>query len=404
MHWVCVYVCAPPRRRIHCCCPLAVPQLPPYGSFTCGIGNSSSTHFMERDNSAHMNMLFDVDAVLDVRHSALQTAEMLQLPRLGKVLVLDGVLQFAQADEANYHEMMVHVPMAHVIDQAVDVDRATGSAEDVAVHAMGSVEDDDGTTTSSSTTSSTTTSSSTSTTTSSSTSTTTTTTTTTPHGLRVLIVGGGDGAALHRVVQYHDVVAVDLVDLDPMVPALCRAHFPLWDAAFRDPRVTTHFGSCGAAWVAKRAAGVNPGTPLYDVVLVDATDFGVARPLFTNEFYQGLHRLLAPSGVLVANVDSPSWSLHAVQAVSAQLSTIFRHAFVYQVHQPSFASGHYSFAFASDAVHPLRNAPNAGRRWSARGIPTRYFHPDLLQAAFILPKFADDVVKHKARLPGMQER
>ena len=40
-----------------------------------------------------------------------QNVKIFQNDSLGKVLVLDEIIQLTEADEANYHEMMVHVPL-----------------------------------------------------------------------------------------------------------------------------------------------------------------------------------------------------------------------------------------------------------------------------------------------------
>ncbi len=43
--------------------------------------------------------------------TAYQSVEIFQNDTLGKVLILDGIIQLTEADEANYHEMMSHVPL-----------------------------------------------------------------------------------------------------------------------------------------------------------------------------------------------------------------------------------------------------------------------------------------------------
>src|SRR5262249_30743142 len=47
-----------------------------------------------------------------VRHTSdQQDLRLFQNPMFGRVLTLDGVVQLTEADEAIYHEMMVHVPL-----------------------------------------------------------------------------------------------------------------------------------------------------------------------------------------------------------------------------------------------------------------------------------------------------
>ena len=60
--------------------------------------------------------------------SEFQTIQVFENDALGKVLVLDGVLQTTQGDEFVYHEMLVHVALAS---------RPTGSRASVAVPTWG---------------------------------------------------------------------------------------------------------------------------------------------------------------------------------------------------------------------------------------------------------------------------
>lgn len=132
----------------------------------------------------------------------------------------------------------------------------------------------------------------------------------------------------------------------------------------------------------------------FDVILVDSTDYGLAVPLFTVEFYTHLRRLLRKDGILTFNVDSPSWAPHNVQAASERIRDIFPHAHFYQIFQPTYTSGHYTFCFASDTVHPY-NTPvdwDAARRTLEGSTPpSRYYTPNVHMAAFALPAFVDEM-------------
>ena len=49
--------------------------------------------------------------LLEEVHSKYQHIEIFQTKRFGKLLRLDGVIQLTEFDEANYHEMLAHVPL-----------------------------------------------------------------------------------------------------------------------------------------------------------------------------------------------------------------------------------------------------------------------------------------------------
>ena len=48
-----------------------------------------------------------------------------------------------------------------------------------------------------------------------------------------------------------------------------------------------------------------------------------------------------------------------VAAASEQMARLFRHSYIFQLYQPTYASGHYSFMLASDEVRPPRPSTRA---------------------------------------------
>jgi predicted membrane-bound spermidine synthase len=108
---------------------------------------------------------------------------------------------------------------------------------------------------------------------------------------RMLFVGGG-GYTLPKLVVLEDRNArVDVVEIDPAVSRVARR----WFGVPRTPRLRTI--NEDARWFAMRASGP------YDFIFVDAfNDLSVPYHLTTREAIADLRRLLAPGGVLVANV------------------------------------------------------------------------------------------------------
>eukprot|EP01012_Entosiphon_sulcatum_P067124 TRINITY_DN9665_c0_g2_i2.p2 TRINITY_DN9665_c0_g2~~TRINITY_DN9665_c0_g2_i2.p2 ORF type:complete len:202 (+),score=55.37 TRINITY_DN9665_c0_g2_i2:414-1019(+) len=164
---------------------------------------------------------------------------------------------------------------------------------------------------------------------------------------------------------------------------ISRKYFPLLYRAYVDPRTST-FAYDGSKWLEEQLDDAsNLGS--YDVMLVDSTDYGVAESLFTDAFFRSLKQLMRPEGsVLVINVDSPSWNMDIVINVQRQLNQLFKYSYIYHTHQPCFLSGHYSFLFASDTVHPMRT-PVDWSAFRAKDIPTDYYTPDVHYGAFVLP-------------------
>ena len=123
---------------------------------------------------------FKVSAVLHRERSACQDILILDTPALGKGLVLDGIIQCAQKDEAIYHELLAHSGV--LLRQTVAP---------------------------------------------------------TAGGLDVLVVGGGDGGIARECLKHASVDRVTVVDIDPRVRETVLAHFPELPAgAYADARLT----------------------------------------------------------------------------------------------------------------------------------------------------------------------
>eukprot|EP00756_Hemistasia_phaeocysticola_P053908 Hpha_TRINITY_DN29854_c0_g1::TRINITY_DN29854_c0_g1_i1::g.2956::m.2956/K00797/speE, SRM; spermidine synthase len=275
--------------------------------------------FIEYQFQRDVAYVFGMDTRLTERETAYQTIEVYAHRYFGHVLVIDGSLQITERDEANYHEMSAHVPLAYI-----------------------------------------------------------------PDAKKVLVIGGGDGGALLRMLEHKNVQQAHLVDIDMYAMRdVVSDYFPYLYQAYTDPR-TKAFAYDGRLWVDEQLEASQEGT--YQVVVLDSTDYGAAESLFTDEFYTRLKRLMAPKSILIANVDSPSWNLETVVAVQNQMTRQFKHVHIFQSHQPTFLSGHYSYVFCSDAVHPMKT-PIDWDTWKAKNISTFYYNPDIHYASFILPEF-----------------
>ena len=224
-----------------------------------------------------------------------QSGEVLDTPFFGRMLLLDNEIMITQRDEAHYHEMLAHVPLAYF-----------PAASRV-----------------------------------------------------LIIGGGDGGTLAqvlkHTNVRAVTIVEIDemVVRLSQRhFPELGAAFLdPRVHLVFADGGrwVAEH----AAALRNSTTAGGNGG--YFDVVLLDTTDFGNAVSLFQSTFYADLKALLRPgTGAVAFNVDSPSWAQHVVEMVSMQMQALYAHSALFQTWQPTYGSGHYAFMFASDTVHPLR--------------------------------------------------
>ena len=140
-------------------------------------------------------------------------------------------------------------------------------------------------------------------------------------GLRVLLLGAGDGLAARELLRYGDRVgSIDLVDLDPHMTSLFEKGGPraipelveLTQASMTDERVTVHHMDAGKYVVdhAQRirdssssgGGGSSSSIPYYDVVIIDLPDpmMGVLSDLYSVEFYREVLAIVEPQrGILV---------------------------------------------------------------------------------------------------------
>ena len=115
-----------------------------------------------------------------------QKVMILETNRLGKVLVLDGIVQLTEEDEGIYHEWIAHWPLFNLHKPAQ----------------------------------------------------------------HVLIIGGGDCGVAREVLRHDSVKSVTMVEIDQMVVDLCRKHMPsVCEGVFDDPRFKLEIGD-GAVFVA----------------------------------------------------------------------------------------------------------------------------------------------------------
>lgn len=202
------------------------------------------------------------------------------------------------------------------------------------------------------------------------------------HAKRILIIGGGDGGMLREVLRHKEVMHVTLVEIDGELVEICREHMPNHhQGAFDDPRTRIVIQD-GIVFVKEHQEQ-------YDVIITDSTDpIGPGEVLFKDNYYAGCRRLLTPGGVLVTQNGVPFMQLDEVTNTARNLSGIFKDWGFYTAAVPTYVGGIMTFAWASDDPQ-LRWVPleTLLDRYQSAGIETRYYHPEIHGAAFVLPQY-----------------
>ncbi len=199
-----------------------------------------------------------------------------------------------------------------------------------------------------------------------------------PEPRAVLIVGGGDGGCIREALKHPSVERIVQCEIDERVTRVCEEYFPWVKQAIADPRVELVFDD-GVSYVEQHREE-------FDLVVIDSTDpIGAAVGLFTREFYSKAAQALVAGGVLVAQTESPHWNPDTVGAIYDQLGQAFDHAVPYLGFIPTYPSGMWSWAYASN--HREHDTFFDSERAERLGRECKYYNPDLQRGAFALPNF-----------------
>ena len=202
-----------------------------------------------------------------------------------------------------------------------------------------------------------------------------------PNPKHVLIVGGGDGGVVREVLKHQAVEKVVLVDIDGKVIEYSKRFLPEIAGALDNPRVEVI--------VNDGFLHIHEHKNSYDVIMVDSTEpVGPAVQLFERGFYQGIYEALTMDGIFVAQTDNPWFKGDLIRKVYKDVKEIFPIVRVYCANIPTYPSGLWTFTIGSKTYDPLQcNEAQMSE------LETKYYTPRLHKAAFVLPKFVEDLCK-----------
>ena len=202
----------------------------------------------------------------------------------------------------------------------------------------------------------------------------------------VLIIGGGDGGVLRRVLEHANVVRAVMVEIDAEVIRLSKEFLPkIAGNAWNDPRAEIIVGD-GIAYVREaRDASV-------DVIIVDSTDpVGVGEVLFTDDFYRNCARVLTPDGLIVNQCGVPFMQADELRHTSARRARFFPKVSAYVVAVPTYVGGFMTLGIAGKggALASRLDVATTRARATRAGIlgSTRYWTSEIQASAFDLPPY-----------------
>ena len=199
----------------------------------------------------------------------------------------------------------------------------------------------------------------------------------------VLIVGGGDCGIAEEVLKHKSVEHLTQVEIDASVVEFSKEHFPEFTKPVLANKRFHLVIDDGMKFIATTKQR-------FDVIIVDSTDpEGPGAVLFTYDFYAGCKRCLTPGGVLVTQNGVPFFQPAELVSSVRHFRKLFKDGGCYVAAIPTYVGGHMAMGWATDD-RKLRHVPVktlAERYRKAGRFATKYWTPEVHQAAFALPRF-----------------
>lgn len=209
-----------------------------------------------------------------------------------------------------------------------------------------------------------------------------------PNIKKVLVIGAGDGDTIRELTRYASIELIDMVEIDKKVVEVCKEYLPTTACKLDDERVHIYYED-GLKFVRTKENE-------YDLIIVDSTDpFGPGEGLFTKEFYGNCYKALKEDGILINQHESPYYEDDAkvMERAHRQIKSTFPISKVYQMHIPTYPSGHWFFGFASKTLDPVKDLK--AKEWNEKQIKTRYYNTDLHVGAFAIPNYVKELLNEE---------
>jgi spermidine synthase len=217
-----------------------------------------------------------------------------------------------------------------------------------------------------------------------------------PNPQRVMIIGGGEGAALREAFRHHSITRAVMVDVDREVVEVSRTFLPQFHGgAYDDPRTELVIEDA-RRWLETH-------DDIFDAIIIDLSDpieEGPCYRLYTREFYQLITQRLSRQGVIA--LQSGTVATHDLlnfSAIYKTLQTTFPTVWPYTANVPCFGLP-WGFQLASKEH---LSAPYAAGEYEDRVRQRikgelKYLTGALCTAQFVLPKHVRARIEREDRI------
>ncbi|WP_338789901.1 adenosylmethionine decarboxylase [Bernardetia sp. MNP-M8] len=292
--------------------------------------------FTERDENLALSLKHKGDSLFK-KQSQFQKVEVFDTFAFGKALVLDGLVVATQKDEAAYHEMLVHPAFTFY-------KKNISSSESKKA------------------------------------------------GIKVLIIGGGDGGTAREVLRYDFVEKVVMIEQDEIVTQAAQSHFESLASALENPKLELIFSEANQFL---NSYSKDDKKQTFDIIIVDAADT-IQEPILDKLFFKKLYNLLDDNGVLATQCDAPRWHQERFVSIINSLKDTFlfnqnnKTVLPYLSAVASLPTGMWGFACASknQTIFIEQNQDFTSDFYK----DLFYYNQEIHSAAFCLPNFIKNLL------------
>ena len=202
-----------------------------------------------------------------------------------------------------------------------------------------------------------------------------------PNPEKVLLIGGGDGGALYQLLKFNFSV-IDHVDLDVKVIEVSKEYLEdIHRGSLDDNRVNRHIQD-GRQFLKQ----VND--EYYDIVIIDLPDPNKLSlaPLYSEEFYEEVRRVLKDKGIMVTQFTPPYYFLEGFDSAYKTIKLVFPETYPYVI--PGSLQGSLGYIIAGKNIDPriVRN----------RNVEGVWYETAQNMYLFNLPKFIKNYLENNS--------
>lgn len=214
---------------------------------------------------------------------------------------------------------------------------------------------------------------------------------------RVLIIGGGEGAALWQTLNDDRVEEVVMVDIDGEFLAIARNQLRQWHKGAFDDRKAKVYAGDGWDYLFKQNVFASQPNINFDIIIRDLTDaepeegeHPIASKLFTQEFDKQVNLRLNKGGIYISQSETVPMDLGTDDLqhlrIETTMQSVFKNASTVHLFNPFFHSV-FGYTLATDGP-PLEKLTREQfeERKKHQKVPAKYLNDyDFFMATLIEP-------------------